>query len=209
VSQYTHHDGRLTFEEATHTYRLNGDIIPSITQSLTSVGLNPGVEYISEYYRERGRKVHLLTQLYEENDLDPASVDPAFEGYLESWIACLKETGWKSCVIEGIACNEEYRYGCTVDRIGDWNEHRNCILDIKTGEPMKSVGAQLSGCEWAVAPWPHEPFVRIAVKLDKDGVFNMDKQWHLCEDPYDKHVAMMAVSLANWKISRGVKWRDK
>jgi hypothetical protein len=195
------------FDPVTHTYYLNDDIVPSITQSLSSAGLTPGVEFISDYYRNRGTQVHKITELYDEHTLDPKSVDPALEGYLESWIKCLQLSGWKSDVIEGIAFNEDHRYGCTVDRVGSWDGHKNCILDIKTGEPMKTIGAQLSGCEYALAPWPHEPFLRIGVKLNSDGSFEMGKHWHTYDDPYDKQIAFMAVALTNWKMNRGLKWR--
>jgi len=96
-----------------HEYRFNGRLVPSATQIMKAVGMDPYFGDNAEA-KERGRLVHLTCQLYDEDDLNEATLDPVLAGYL---------AGWK-----------QFRK--------DWAPARTTIVDIKTGGIPWTVGIQ-------------------------------------------------------------------
>jgi hypothetical protein len=70
--------GHLEFDAATHTYRLDGELVPSVTTVLKSVGL---VEYshipqdVLQAAAHRGTAVHYALELLDRGELDYESLD--------------------------------------------------------------------------------------------------------------------------------------
>jgi hypothetical protein len=98
----------LAFDAASHTYRLNGAVVPSVTQVLRASGyvdfyrdlaqkiaegeLSPGDGTYALIQRgqklvaarDRGQRVHNALHFLIEDDLDNDSIDEETRGYLES-----------------------------------------------------------------------------------------------------------------------------
>ncbi len=71
---------KFEFLEDTHTYTLDGVVIPSVTQVLPyNYGNN------AEYARQKGIYVHDMLDLYGRGNLDEESLDPILKDYLESY----------------------------------------------------------------------------------------------------------------------------
>ena len=66
---------RFEFDEMDHIYRIDGQIIPSITQILKSSGI-ADTRYYTPQTAERGTAVHEACQFYDEDDLDMESIAP-------------------------------------------------------------------------------------------------------------------------------------
>src|SRR5690606_20318453 len=91
----------LIFEPDNHEYRHRGVVVPSVTQILGSlVDMSAIPQDKLEYARARGQAVHLACELYDQDDLDMASLDEVIVPYLEAWIKFKKEAGFIVSSIE-------------------------------------------------------------------------------------------------------------
>lgn len=143
----------LEYNDERHEYRLDGVIIPSVTQVLSAAGLID-FDYVSrealEIATERGNIVHRIIELYELGTLDESSIDPALRGYFDGYLS-VKAAGLlpaRPDAIEEMVHSPLHRYAGRLDqRFGaDW------INDIKTGSQYKAHGLQLSGYWFAIQP---------------------------------------------------------
>lgn len=182
----------LTFEEASHTYRLDGAVIPSVTTLLDKLHSFADVpEEVLAAARERGTAAHKACHYWDEGDLDEAMLDAQTAGYLAGWKAFIAESGAKFTAIEAMGSHPLHRYAGTVDRLGviaglDW------VIDIKTAaasHPMwdlqTSAYAHLFGKPSAK---------RATVQLRPDG------NYKFCEwkDPAAWPTFLSLVTLWNW-----------
>jgi len=197
---------RLTFDEATHTYRLDNIMVPSVTQILKPLtseelaGVDP--EILAKAGR-LGTAVHQMTALHDQGDLDVEELHEALVPYLSAWISFKKQAGFKSECIEQMCWSDKYRYAGTVDRVGFIGN--DCVLlDIKTGTKVPdSIGVQLAA--YAMA-W-NESMIpkikkRLSVQLKGDGKYRMD--WWTQKDDWNVFLALLQIK--NWKISRRTKY---
>lgn len=73
----------VDFDEQTHTYRLDGVVIPSVTQVLASMSdfswVNPAV---LARKADIGRKVHKVCEWWDKDELDEETLHPLLAGYL-------------------------------------------------------------------------------------------------------------------------------
>jgi len=129
----------LTFEESTHTYTLDGQEIPSVTQVLKAEGFI-NTDFIDPWYAERGTAVHKATELFDLGTLDESSLDPRIVGYLEAWKKYRRDTGYTPDpdMIERRMYHPTLKYAGTIDRPG---------LDIKSGSPEPWHVIQAAGYE--------------------------------------------------------------
>jgi hypothetical protein len=129
----------LTFDEEKHEYRLDGRVIPSVTQVLKAAGMIDD-QWFDEWSRERGKAVHKATELDDRGELDESTIDPRIAGYLDAWRRFIFETGWKSNEIEKLVFSRFAWFAGTLDRIGRFPTDRGLsIVDIKTGTPTRAA----------------------------------------------------------------------
>lgn len=160
------------FDEALHAYTVNGAGVPSVTQlmqPLTSCVYGSINADVLRAAAEFGTAVHACTELLDEDDLDPESVEPDWMPYLDAYKA------WKadvSPVIDAI----ELRLGCsrycgTIDRLciiaGEpW------VVDLKTTSTLhEHVGVQLAAYEALAARKFGQRYRRAALQLRGDGTY--------------------------------------
>src|SRR5258708_39564338 len=88
----------FTFEEATHTYRENGMVVPGVTRVIDHAGLT-SFENVREDILERRSKlgtiVHRCAHFFDEGDLDWTTVAEEARGYVDSWANLVTELGLK------------------------------------------------------------------------------------------------------------------
>ena len=121
--------GKLEFSRKTHVYRVDGRVIPSVTQIL---GVIPSPEAPFAHlpvYQERGQGVH---KACENCDLGKR-YDPAYKEWVGNWNRfklAHRILKFDRRDIEVIHYNPLWYYGGTVDRI---SHKRKWIIDIKSG----------------------------------------------------------------------------
>jgi hypothetical protein len=75
----------LTFDEAKHEYKWNGEHVPGVSEILKETGQAKDWTGVPTYYRDRGTATHKAISLYLKGVLDEDSVDPAIRPYLEQF----------------------------------------------------------------------------------------------------------------------------
>src|SRR4029077_16681761 len=163
----------LQFEAATHTYRLNGRIIPGVTSVLKNARI---LDYsfissdVLEAASKRGTAVHLALQFLDEGTLDRSTVDPEHAGYIQAYERFFEESAFVPGNIEHRVFHGMHRYAGTLDRTGLLNDELT-VLDFKTGIVLPGHAMQLAAYTNCL-PMPRR-FRRIALGLRNDGSYRV------------------------------------
>ena len=158
----------LTFDEATHSYRLNGSLVPSVTQVIGSV--LPGWQ-AGDWYLQRGRALHHGCRLMDGHCLDWNTVDEAIKPRLLAWGKFRDECPSATVLLcEEPLAHPGYRFAGTIDRVFG-NGKSDIIADIKsTIEPQ--VRVQLGGYSLLWTEHTGRKAIKaVAVELRDDGTY--------------------------------------
>ena len=191
----------LTFEESDHTYRWNGDLVPSVTQILRDMGL-VDTTHLAESGRIRGAIVAMATEMVDRgqdvNYGTYANLVPAedLQGYVLAWLAWKRAARFKVTHIEERVYNDVHRYAGTLDRRGLLAGDVKAVVDIKTGAAMPAYPLQTA----AYAASLIEHHRRFAVTLRSDGTFRVAEH----QDRTDLSHFRAAASLWHWKQEHGL-----
>jgi hypothetical protein len=184
----------LTFDEQTHTYRLNGGMVPGVTQILRPLCSFEGVpSSVLEAKADLGRRVHLACEFDDEGDLDPSSIEDDVAPYLAAWRKFRLETGAEVLSSERQVFEPVMRYAGTLDRVMVIRGVR-WLIDLKTciSTPM-AVGPQTAAYHRALGD--NSVTHRGALRLRPDGTYRLD---HLM-DPNDWSAFMACLTLHRFK----------
>lgn len=186
----------LTFDEATHTYRHKGLVVPGVTsvlKPLSGYGSVPAA--VLEAAAEFGTAVHKACELWDLGTLDEEALDPALAPYLDGWkkFCADHQVRWTS--IEQPVFHPGLRYAGAPDRRG-FVQTISSTVDIKTTDKLyPSVGPQLAAYQAAEETTPgvliHQ---RLAVRLVGDGTY--EKKAYV--DPSDFSVFASLLTIRNW-----------
>lgn len=188
----------LQFDESTHTYRLDGQVVPSVTQLLKPIG--PDFSQIPadvlERKRQLGTAVHLACELDDDGDLDDDSLDPALVPYVAAWRKFKADTGAVVLVNEKQLAHEDLRYAGTVDRVVSVGREP-WLVDLKTSaDPHAAYGVQLAGYEELLRKASRmQVDTRATVHLRDDGTFRL----HQFTNPNDAACFRALLSIHHWK----------
>ena len=131
----------LTFDEATHVYRYNGAVVPSVTQIIDRIfpwNPPPGIDV--DYVRSRGRAIHHACRLYDEGRLDESSVDSSITPRLDAWKRFRHQMQRPVIDCETARYSPLYRFAGTRDRMFSGG----LLCDIKSSR-TKTAPLQLGG----------------------------------------------------------------
>lgn len=143
------------FDEGTHTYTLDGVVIPSVTEICAPItcGKYPPVGVVQQA-AARGTRVHELCALYDMDAL-PDEIEAELVGYVKAWAAFCRDykpvwTHIELPLYGGIDPGQPF--AGTLDRIGEIDGQTR-VVDIKTAasldRPAKvALCEQITGYEW-------------------------------------------------------------
>ena len=192
----------LTFDDATHTYRWNGVVVPGVTSILKPLsGYGQVPPNILQAASEFGRAVHLACELDDLALLDEDHLDPALVPYLQAWrkFSLEHEVSWEQ--IEKPGYHQMLRFAGTPDRVGTVNRRR-AVVDIKTtAELMTTVGPQLAAYAQITDPQFGMTLERIGVQLKGDGTYHAQRY----TDPTDWPVFASLLTLRAWCARHSIK----
>lgn len=192
----------LEFDEATHTYRLDGQVLPSVTQIIRFLNYDTAENaksWLRDVAADRGSRVHAYTA-----DIDmgaePENYDWDCVGYIQAYKSFLRDYNPQWTHIEAVAGSLELGYAGTIDRIGRI-DGETTIVDFKTGSKIHvdALTAQLHGYTWLAMnnklcdSMPK----RLGVQLKRDGTYRLF--W--CELDFDIWNACMTIHKKLEKIS--------
>jgi len=160
------------YDDPTHTYTLGSSTLPSVTTILKPAG----PIFWKPHHAVRGRDVHELCRFLDEDDLDPASVDPAYEGYLESYRKLLAAFRPAWSLIEKPDYHRALLYAGTLDRFGIVKGERT-LCDIKSGVRQPSHARQTAAYAMILEPGDYLKIRRCCWYLKRDGRIG-DAEYH-------------------------------
>jgi hypothetical protein len=154
------------FDEETHTFRVDGRVVPGVTSILKSAGIGHSdttedgfevSEDVMEAARDRGTDAHYACQLLDEGDLDWDSLDEEIEPYVAGYERWKESVGFVPDLIEQALYNETDDYCGIVDRCG-WIGEERVVVDLKTGsgglKPWHSVQTAAYAACLPEEKWP-------------------------------------------------------
>jgi len=204
----------LEFSAANHEYRIDGALVPSVTQLLDDAGLTPDYSVVSpavlEHARSRGIHIDACCDLLDADDLDWRSVHPEAVPYLEAWIAFREYEGFTPVAAQVPLYHPRYGYAGTVDAVGLLPGNRPVIVERKSTARMaatyalQTAGYALDGMYYAppgggvLAPVPWERPARLGVQLRRDGKYTLVPY----DDPEDLAAFLGVVALGRWRGAR-------
>lgn len=135
----------IQLDEATHTYTLNGVVVPNVTrvidQQLRDLSKIPLDVLLNK--REIGQLVHEATALDAAGQLDDATIDQDIVNYVKAWRKFLLEKQPRILATEQIVYHPLYGYVGKLDHEMVINDVPG-IVDKKSGDPDDAVGVQLA-----------------------------------------------------------------
>ena len=178
----------LVFDQPSHTYRLAGRLLPSVTQVLAPlVDFSRVPPDVLEAKRDLGSRVHETCHFHDEDD----DVLP----YLEGWKRFMRESGARILQCETRVCEPVLGYAGSLDRVLELNGNR-WLVDLKTSFCLPhTVGAQTAAYLRALA----DPSVthRGALRLRADGTYRLDA----LTGAADWSVFMACLTIARFKAA--------
>lgn len=168
-----------------------------VTQILALCGLREWPRHIPaaerEWYLQRGSAIHKAAALYDNDMLDPDSLDPRIAGFVAAYRRFREEVGGSLLLCEHHVECPRLGYHGTLDRVfGPSNAWKGrVLLDIKTNEADAATKLQTAAYRMALG-WKVS---RGAVALRDDGTYRL----YLYDDDAGDEAAWLAcVRLAGW-----------
>lgn len=169
---------QLDFEKAGHVYRLDGRVVPSVTEILRPLeNFTMVPPAVLEAARIFGGHVHEACHLDDIEALEWDSLDPALVPYVLGWRKFLKDTGAVVIASEQPIAHATLGYAGTPDRLLSWGK-RLVLPDIKSTTVVpRTVGPQTAGYAAAYQSQygGREP-ERLCVQLKPDGTYSSHRR---------------------------------
>lgn len=160
----------LKFDEESHTYTYDGDIVPSVTQILKEAGLSMAYKGDNSWYAERGTVIHdAVALIHSDAGLDEKTIDPEIAGYISGYMQFLADTCYVPIAVEKMVYHQKLKYAGRIDSIGYLGDSL-CLIDIKTGstipqEAMLQLGMYIMALKLQIKGY--------VLQLKKDGNYKL------------------------------------
>jgi hypothetical protein len=137
----------LDFDAETHTYFMNGQKVPSVTQILWDLGEISEFSTWNDFARDRGLAVHAACALLPDR-LDWRSVDLRIIGYLESFMRWVERQKFGVFEQEQRGFNSDLVYAGTWDLRVPVSTCRSGTLYLKQDGSLPMFNSYYYGQEW-------------------------------------------------------------
>lgn len=187
----------IQFDEPSHTYTVNGNRYPSVTEIVGMLRPESGArDDVLEYKRQIGKAVHKAIELLEADNLDPGSLDLAIVPFVDAWRKFKHDASFSVLHSEKIVFSQKLRFAGTLDLTG-LRATKVTLLDLKAVWAMgKETGVQTAG--YALC---YEEMT--GVKVDERGGLQLLRDGTYKYFPYkdanDRNVFLACLSVHNWK----------
>ncbi len=188
----------LTFDAETHTYRIDGERVPSVTQVLQGAGIID-TRWFTEEACTRGTYVALATQWHDEGTLDYDALDEGLKPYLRAWEGFMRAVDAKIVLIEERVFNPTLRYAGTLDRLLEWGG-RLWLVDIKTGSKAAWHSLQTAAYAECLGTPRRATVHRASIVLAEDATYKFSPH----RSSSDRDVFRSALNLYHWKSEKGL-----
>jgi len=159
-----------TFDPTTHTYKINGIAVPSVTQVIEKT---LGISFkADDWYLQRGQAIHACAKFIAEGKAFH-NPDTRIDGYVRALRKFFNQVEPEVFVCEESYYSERYKFAGTMDLIARINK-KLCILDYKNSFEKERLKLQLGG--YSVLHMPGNlGFIKTGygVKLNDNGTYSM------------------------------------
>jgi hypothetical protein len=137
----------LHFDERTHTYRIDGQKLASVTEVIKPLyDWGMAKMEVLEHKAEIGKAVHKACELHDKGELDVNTVSSPIAGYYRAYLKFLAEVKPSWWLIEQPMGSQTLGLAGTPDRVGLLNDNALTLVDIKSTVAIDTaVGVQLAG----------------------------------------------------------------
>lgn len=166
----------LHFDTATHTYTVDGVVVPSVTQVLAPLyDFSKIAPDVLEVARQKGVAVHHMIELDCAGDLDEEGLPDWMLPALANWRKFVAESGFVMTASEHRVFHKTYKYAGTLDLFGHMRAHPT-IIDVKRSFAAGPViGLQLAAYSSAYFGQGDGAAVkRYALKLCEVGPYKLE-----------------------------------
>lgn len=187
----------LTFDEASHTYRFKGTVVPGVTTVLKPLYDHFGIPLeVLNRKRDIGVATHKACELIDDgHELDPDSIDEQVAPYVEAYRKFLDQCRPEIILNEAKGYHLVHAYGGTLDRYMRVFGKR-CLVDLKTVATMvPAIGVQLAGYEGILKANDIQVDARIGLQLKPNGEFKVTEY----SDPTEWGTFLSLLNIHRWK----------
>lgn len=186
----------LTFNEALHEYRINGVVVPSVTQitrSLTDYSRVPPA--VLDRKRDLGVALHKAVEIYLKGEFETAALPDSFLPYFGAFTHWLDKEKFEPDQSELRVYSESAMYAGTLDLTGKTAKGRRAIVDFKcTAQLMPAAKIQTAGYAQACAEMGDTMAERYVLQLKPDGTYRFE----LYKDKADFTVFNSLLQSCHW-----------
>lgn len=194
----------IDFDRASHTYRLGGRVVPSVSDVLEPLQLLDGIpEKVLEEARIRGQHVHSAIHMMIHNALDWPTLHTDYVPYVTAARKFIRECEVKVIASEYRMGDDGLRFGGTLDLLGVM-KRMTAVIDWKAVAQMpRTAGPQTAAYDYLYrrqlggARGGPRPFKRYGVQLLATG----DYRLFPFEDPRDWNVFLSALNIWHWRAA--------
>ncbi len=182
----------LEFDASTHTYRMDGRRLPSVSEIIAPLQDYSNVPaHVLAAACEFGTNVHAACDLYNRDQLDWSALDAELEPYVRAWAAFLEDAGAVVIASECRVYHDELGYAGTPDVVLAWGK-RLVLPDLQaTAVVPRTVGIQTAAYAKAYARTHRVPEPeRYCIHL-QDGKYRSHKR----TDPADWQLFMSCLNV--------------
>lgn len=193
----------LQFEAASHTYRLAGTVLPSVTQILAPLYDFGGIPRdVLERRRQIGVALDEAILLDLADDLDDASLGPELQGPFEAWRRFRLEQRFECRAAQKPVVSTKYRYAGTpdawgliggVETLADWK----ATAAMHPAVALQTAAYAAAGAEMGLFK---SSIGRCGVLFGDDGRYIIER----FKDKVDFAIFLSLLSLHNWRARHGL-----
>jgi len=204
----------LQFDSAAHSYVVDGNRVPSVTELLEAAGVSPDYSKVNpavlQHARQRGIHVDLACDLDDADDLDWSSVHPDAVPYIQAWQSFKADYDYRPIASQVILYHPAYHYAGTTDTVGELDGMVTVVERKATARMAASYALQTAGYTaeglWTcppgggrLSPLDWGTPARIGVHLQRNGRYELVPY----DDPGDHAAWLGIVALARWRKANG------
>lgn len=184
----------LTFNSKTHTYRVNGRKLTSVTQAIKDNFGEP--PWYNDYNAAKGIALHQAIHFYNMGTLDQRTLNKEIRGKFEAYKLFRAQTRFQVIDSEIQLYSKKYNFAGTIDIAGEpWDSSNLTIIDIKSSIEPK-VEIQLGG--YSILYSEHRGRVvnrAAALELKNDGSYNI--KWFK-DLKRARRIFLATLTISNW-----------
>lgn len=194
---------QLDFDEATHTYTLDGRRVPSVTQALSVLDAYQAIPAaVLADARLRGQWIHSAIELHAQDELDLESVPDVVRPYFDGWLRFCEDASPTVILSEQRVFHPVIQFAGAYDMIATLGGGRPVLLDVKSGLLPLHVGPQTAAyreCILRARPaWlKGERLQRRCLQLDPK--LPRGYRLHQLNDPADWSVFLSCLTVYRWR----------